>query len=278
MNRLFLMTLLSLLIKLPAYGEDHSPLIDFKAEKLKKELRSSFDHTHSSFDSFLKSYVLIIGSKSTVNYSAIKENPHKLKEYISLINKVSETQFSSFSEKEKLAFLINAYNALTITLVVNHYPVKSIKDIGGWFSSPWKMDFFTLFGEMHTLDDIEHEMIRKWFDEPRIHFALVCAAKSCPPLRNEAFAANKLDAQLEDAAKNFITDKDRNYFNSKENSVFLSSIFKWYGSDFNTKYGSDLKFISKYLFAETNGQKTFPGEKVNVYYLNYDWSLNDYGK
>lgn len=228
---------------------------------------SSFDHTHEAFTRILQEYVVEHDGKSSVRYKDLQSAPDALSAYLRSLSEVSRERFDSFSRDEQLAFLINAYNGFTIQLVLDHYPVDSIKDIGGWFSTPWKKDFFTLLGETHSLDDIEHEMIRKWFDEPRIHFALVCAARSCPPLRAEAFTATRLESMLEASAKNFLQDSDRNYYDSSKRQFHLSSIFKWYGDDFNERYGSMKKFVSRYYEGSSPEQR--------VTFLSYDWSLNE---
>lgn len=231
------------------------------------EKEPSVDHSHALWEKVLKRVVVVNGHKSSIKYDELKRSPEDLRQYINSLSRVSRSRFDSFSEKEQLAFLINAYNALTLELVIQHYPVDSIKDIGGWFSTPWKIEFFSLFGEKHSLDDIEHQMIRKWYDEPRIHFALVCAARSCPPLRTEPFRASELDDQLHASAKNFLHDEDRNRFDPARQTLFLSSVFKWYGSDFNSRYGSATKYVSKFY-------KNVPS-RVAIAYLPYDWSLND---
>lgn len=239
------------------------PMITLASENEK----NIFDHTHTMFHKVLAKYVVTSKHQSSVRYHALKNSPIILRQYLEQVSNVSEKQYQGFSDDEKLAFLINAYNAFTLELIIQHYPVKSIKDIGGWFSSPWKMDFFYLFGEKHTLDDIEHQMIRKWFDEPRIHFALVCAARSCPPLKAVPYVASKLDRQLSEAAENFLNDSERNRLDSSSNTLYLSSIFKWYGSDFDTKYGSLKNYVSRFYGVDP--------DEVSVNYLTYDWSLND---
>ncbi len=259
-----------------ANAEDNLPIV-FAADELAKSqaINNQFDQMHSLWNEILKEHVVVSGHKSAVRYGHIKGSPKKLQQYIYSLSDVSKKQFDSFSEPQKLSFLINAYNAFTLTLVLNNYPVSSIKKIGSWFSTPWKIRFFKLFGEMRSLDDIEHEMIRKWFNEPRIHFALVCAAKSCPPLRNEAFVAERLEEQLSDAAKNFLTDRDRNYYDGQSQILYLSSIFKWYGDDFNKTYGSALNFTAPILAGNKAEELQITSESTATQYLNYDWSLND---
>ncbi|MFM8313131.1 MAG: DUF547 domain-containing protein, partial [Deltaproteobacteria bacterium] len=173
---------------------------------------------------------------------------------------------------EKLAFLINAYNALTIKWILQHYPVKSIKDTGGFLSSPWKKKFFKLFGEEQSLDGIEHGILRKDFQEPRIHFAVVCASKGCPALKGEAYTAAKLEEQLESSARNFLRDSERNYYNAEENRFFLSKIFDWYGDDFKKKLGSVQAFIVPRMIPDTSTVKI---QESTLKYLDYDWSLNE---
>ena len=234
-----------------------------------------FDHSHQAWTAFLQKHVKINGHASTIDYKAIKNNPKDLLEYLKLLEALSLDDFNRFSENEKLAFLINAYNAFTVKLIVDHYPVKSIKDIGSLFSSPWKKKFFHLFGEERHLDSIEHDMIRKWFNEPRIHFAVNCASIGCPALRNEAFVSTNLEKQLEEAAVAFLTDKSRNRYSPDAKKLELSSIFKWYGSDFPKKYGSLEAFIAPKITANLEHQNIIRDKKANLSYLDYDWSLNE---
>ena len=158
------------------------------------EKSDPIDHDHQAWTVFLKRHVKMGENASTVNYKAIKSGPSSLTEYLLSVEGVSQEDFDHFSENEKLAFLINAYNAFTVKLIVDHYPVKSIKDIGSFLSSPWKKKFFRLLGKERHLDNIEHDMIRKQFNEPRIHFAVNCASIGCPALQDEAFVASRRSA------------------------------------------------------------------------------------
>ncbi len=178
---------------------------------------------------------------------------------------LSEKAFKKLAKNEQLAYLINAYNYYTIQLIISNYPTKSIKDLGSTFSSPWSKDFIQLFkkGDKISLDDIEHKMIRKNFDEPRIHFAVVCASIGCPPLRNEAFIASKIQDQLQDQAEQFLKDTTKNLIKGDE--LHLSKIFKWYGDDFNKTYGGYIPFVQKLLKTKYS----------DVEWLDYDWNLND---
>lgn len=234
-----------------------------------------FDQTHSAWNKILQSSVATDGATSRVNYAALKTHPNDLNTYLAKVERVSIDEFSGFTEKQKLAFLINAYNAMTVKLILDHYPVKSIRDIGGLFSNAWKIKFFTLFGEKHRLDDIEHEMIRKKFNEPRIHFALVCASKGCPALRNEAFVAGRLDEQLNKAAIAFLRDPNRNHFDTKTSTLSLSSIFKWYGKDFEKTFGSVKAFVAPRIAKDAAEEAAIKNDSVKISYLDYDWSLNE---
>ena len=169
-----------------------------------------FDHAHKKWDEILKSKTIKKDEQVLVNYKSIKANQVKLNSYLKELEKVSKKEFNNFSKQEQLAFWINAYNAYTVKLIVKNYPVKSIKDIGSFFSSPWSKDFITLLGKKMSLDDIEHETIRKDFKEPRIHFAVNCASIGCPSLYQEAFVASRIDKQLEVATKLFLNNKNKN--------------------------------------------------------------------
>lgn len=234
-----------------------------------------FDHRHQTWATVLKEFVQVRGSESRVDYNRLKAKPKTLADYLASLESISEHDFEKFNRQEKLAFLINAYNAFTVKLIVDHYPVKSIKDIGGMFSSPWKMKFFRLVGRERTLDELEHELIRPKFDEPRIHFALVCASLGCPPLRGEPFVADQLEKQLENSTVNFLKDSSKNRLDTVKGKLELSSIFKWYGSDFTKVFGSVEAFIATRLTDIAKEQEAIRTKKFDFSYLDYDWNLND---
>jgi len=172
-----------------------------------------------------------------------------------------------WSKEQKLAYWINAYNAFTVKLIVNHYPVASIKDIKNgipFINSVWDINFFKIGGEKMDLNEIEHSILRKEFDEPRIHFAIVCASESCPRLLNEAYEAETLELQLQTQAIDFINDTSKNIIGIEE--LQLSQIFNWFGKDF-TKEMSLEQYIRTYVKNDFD-----PKAKVN--YMNYDWLLN----
>ena len=215
---------------------------------------------HSRFNDVLKHYVI----NGAVDYSAIKKDK-RFAGYLKAISAVKPSEIKH--EKERLVFWINAYNAYTIKLILDNEPVKSIREIKQGNTGAWDIVWIEIGGTKYSLNQIEHEVIRKEFDEPRIHMALVCAAKSCPPLRSEAYDSKRLDAQLDDNAALFLLDKSKNRFEKESNTLFLSELFNWYGSDFVKKYGSAEKF-SLTMMGLTGTKPTA------VKYLPYDWSLN----
>lgn len=235
----------------------------------------AFDQAHKSFDKLLKETVSYKGSQSLVDYKKIKKNPAALNSYLDSLSTVKKEEFDSWTAGNKLAFLINAYNAFTIKLIVDNYPTKSIKDLGSFLKSPWKKEFFKLFGKSTHLDGIEHDMIRKKFDEPRIHFSVVCASIGCPPLHNFAFTGNGLEKQLKAATKAFLMDTNKNSYNPKKKKLRISKIFKWYGDDFNKKYGSYLKFISTRITKDKEAQKLIAKDEISSSWNSYDWNLNE---
>jgi len=236
---------------------------------------SKFDQLHQLWADVLKDVVVIDQNDSLVNYTELKSHPTKLTQYLNTLSKLSYEQFSGFSKNQKLAFIINAYNSFTFLLIIQHYPVQSIRDIASP-ASPWKIKFVKLFGKLQSLDDIEHEMLAKWFDETRTHFALVCAAKSCPALKKTPYLADHLNQELDHRAKEFLLDPKKNYYSITDNTFFLSSIFDWYQQDFINKYGSVEKFVAPILIQGNSLPSQLSSKPSNIKYLNYDWSLNDF--
>jgi hypothetical protein len=218
-----------------------------------------FDHTHAQYDNVLKAHVV----HGAVDYVALKKDPRPLKQYLATLAGVSEATFKTWTEPQQIAFLANLYNAATLRLILDHYPLKSIKDIGNWRKGPWDQPAVRLFGKTITLNNLEHDILRKQYQEPRLHMALVCAAKGCPPLRNEAYTAERLDAQLDDQSRTYLSTPAGLVIDRKKGIVSISAIFKWYGGDFP----SVSAFIEKQSGQSLNGLKTK--------YLDYDWSLNN---
>ena len=236
-------------------------------------IAQTFDHGHTAWTEILTRHVANDGGITVVDYAAIQAEASGLERYVDVVTRVTPAQFETWSEPERLAFLINAYNTLTVTLIVDNYPVTSIKDLGGWFSSPWKQRFFTLLGQERHLDDIEHGMIRAQFDELRIQFAANCAASGCPLLRAEAYVASRLDDQLEDNARVFLRDVRRNRY--EDGTLWLSELLDWYESDF-TRHGGSLKtFVAARLTDDPAAAAAIAAPKTRVRFLDYDWTLND---
>lgn len=235
---------------------------------------SNFDHTHKSWDDLLKSTVAFNSEKTKSQISYKKIDREILRGYLADLSSISEDQFRLFSKAQKLSFLINSYNAFTVSLVLEHYPVKSIKSIGGLFRSPWKTTFVPLRGQLVTLDKIEHEWIRadQELMDPRIHFALNCAAIGCPALQDKAFTPDNLESLLQSGLVNFLTDSSRNRFNPEKNRFEISAIFDWFKDDF--------KDVRKYLVQNTESiwptaWKEALKSGSPIQYLDYDWDLND---
>lgn len=227
-----------------------------------------FDHQHSALTAVLQTHV----KNERVNYAALKASPDALGSYLASLAAVKEGTFKSWSKDQRLAFLINLYNAATLKLVVDNYPVKSIKDIGSFLKGPWDQVVVHVFGQTVTLNHIEHDIIRAKYDEPRAHFALVCASIGCPPLRAEAFDATRLNEQLNDQGKVFFATTAKNRVDAKGGVLYLSPIFKWFTKDFTTKSGSVEKFVAPF-FNEADKAAILSG-KLDIEYTEYSWSLN----
>lgn len=254
---------------------------------------AQFDHTHAAWDALVKKHVKLIdgGKSSQVRYAELAKERAALRAYLAQVSGVTEAQFRGWSKAEQMAFLINAYNAYTVELILTRYPgLKSIRDLGNIvFNSPWKKRFFTLFGRDSFLDDIEHGMLRKpgAYDEPRVHYAVNCASVGCPLLREEAYIAARLDAQLEEQARRFLADRSRNRYNAKSGKLEVSEIFKWFKEDWTSGYRgiggagpvtSREQYFARYadLLADRPEERRLVAEgKAPIEHLDYDWSLND---
>ncbi len=227
-------------------------------------LAVSFDHNHPLYDQIVKQYV----KEGKVDYRALKDSPGDLTRYLGEAAEVSRSDFDAWAEDEQLALLINVYNAATLKLIIDYYPVTSIKKIGSLFKGPWDQPVVRLWGDTITLNNLEHDIIRKRYPHvPEIHFALVCAAMGCPPLRSEAFVPSRLKEQLADQRKMFLSQSEKNNFDANAKRLNLSPIFKWYGGDFEKHTGS----VQVYLKAH------WPSidDSFSIRYTTYDWSLNE---
>ena len=218
---------------------------------------------HSLFGDLLHKYV----SNGNVNYAGLKSEEDKLDQYLALLQGVDS---KTLSRKEQFAFYANVYNAWTIKLILTKYPgIESIKELGIFNTGPWKKKVVRLSGETVSLDHIEHDILRPRFKDPRVHFAVNCAAKSCPPLRSEPYLAEKLDQQLDEATRSFINNPGS--YRLEGQNLHVSRIFKWFSEDFNE---DALGFYIKYANAELKKKLGSGPEKINIKYLAYDWSLN----
>lgn len=224
--------------------------------------------SHAPWDAVLQEYVTETG----VDYAGLQQDRQQLDEYLEQTGGVSRGVFDAWNKNEQLAFLINVYNAETLQLIIDHYPVDSIKDLGGWFSGPWDKKVVRLFGEDASLNHLEHTVIRGGYPEPRIHFALVCAAKSCPPLRREAFTGPQLDAQLTSQAETFLRNPSKNYLDKEAGVLYLSAIFKWYRKDFVPPADDLAEYVRPFL--PPGDSAWLDAREVQVRFLDYDWSLN----
>jgi len=234
----------------------------------------AFDHQHTLFDRVLKQVVVFKGEQSYVDYQQLQQRPGLLQQYTEQLEQVSQHQFDGWSEPQQLAFLINAYNAWTLELILTGYPeIDSIKDLGGFFSSPWKKAFFNLFGETQTLDHIEHGLLRVNYQEPRIHFAIVCASIGCPPLQRFAYTPNQLDVQLTQVTRAFLRDASKNRYNPSRDRLELSSIFDWFAEDFERK-GSVAAYVAPWITDDPVLENRLRSQKIKIIYRNYDWALN----
>lgn len=252
---------------------------------------ADFDHSYAGFDQLLKEVVQVSKDKkqTRVDYQKLAMQKETLNTLLTSYSNVTKSQYDTWSKTQELSFLINAYNGFTLKLIVDNWQeftadAESIRDLGSLFTTPWEKKFFTLFGEKHNLDDIEHNMVRKWFKEPRIHAALVCAAVSCPPLRNEAFVADQLVQQLDNQMQLFLADNSRNEI-LVDGQASLSSIFKWYRGDFEKGDGgfnSLFDLLSAYSDALIEGDNNPQMQRAliqsadyPIIFKDYDWRLND---
>nr|WP_254448821.1 DUF547 domain-containing protein [Spirosoma rhododendri] len=222
--------------------------------------------SHAIWDGLLKKHV---DGRGLVDYKGLKRDEALLNQYLDLLSRTPPA--ASWSVNEKMAYWINAYNAFTVRLILNHYPLKSIKDIGPavqipFVNTPWTEKFFTIGGQKMSLDNIEHGTLRKQFTEPRIHFALVCAARSCPRLRNEAYTPARLAGQLNEQGVGFLNDPTKNAVTPGRAS--LSKLFDWYNRDFEKNSRSVVYWVNRYSQTKINAD-------TPVSYLDYDWRLNE---
>ena len=253
---------------------------------------AQIDHQYGVWDQLLRKHVVVIsgGSASRVNYAGFAQDRAALRNYLATLSQVSESEFSAWSKTRQMAFLINAYNAFTIEKILTRYPnLKSIRDFGIVFGNPWKDEFFTLLGHASSLDQIEDLLRAKGaYEDPRVHYAINCASIGCPMLRAEAYVAERLDAQLEDQARRFLSDRSRNRYDPAKGTLEVSKLFDWFKQDWARGYrgiGKDAaaitsreQYFARYaplLADKTDDQRHIAAQQAGISFLEYDWSLND---
>ena len=219
---------------------------------------------HKSWDELLKAHV----KDGLVDYKGLVKEKEELHAYCKLLSNTPPTE--AWSKDDQLAFWINTYNAFTVQLIVDNYPVKSIKDLNPSLSVPllhtvWTSTKFKIGDKEYSLDDVENKLLRDKFKEARIHFAINCASMSCPPLRNEAFIGKRVQEQLDDQARSFINNP--RYNKITKSKADLSKIFTWFSGDFK-KHGTVVDFLNKYSKVKIDAD-------AELSYMDYDWSLNE---
>ncbi len=246
----------------------------------------SFDHQHAAWTALLKKHVVVLdGGKTTqVRYAGMATDRAALQRYLASLSAVNAATFDAFTKPQQMAFLINAYNAYTVELILTRYPkLASIKELGSLLQSPWKKEFVPLLGKTMSLDGIEHDTLRTRgrFDDPRVHFAVNCASIGCPALREEAFVAERLEAQLEEQTRRFMSDRSRNRWSVDKHRLEVSKIFDWYGEDFRLGHkgvASLAAFCARYadqLADAPADRERIRAMTATVAFLDYDWKLND---
>ena len=247
---------------------------------------------HSPYDAFLKAYT----RGGLVNYSAIKKDKSGLEAYLRTLSDSSAVHYKTWSRDARMAFWINAYNAVTIYAIVTNYPIEG----GGFVSKKrfpqnsirqikdvWDTEYVELAGRPITLNEIEHDILRKEFADPRIHFALVCASGGCPLLSDDAYVAQSLDDMLEQDAIRFVNDGDKVRVNITRGRLYASEIFDWYAEDFTLEgeetpewlkgYKKKTRGFVSFIAPRVDGQtrSAIEARSLKVTYLDYDWSLNE---
>jgi uncharacterized protein DUF547 len=270
-----------------AYGEFHGGSVRFDEDFYASQAKP-LPFGYAPYAAVLKQHV---NSRGLVTYAALKADRDRLDEFVRMLAEVDPSEYTQWDRPRKIAFWTNAYNALTLKAIIDHYPIRagllkgqlyprnSIRQIPG----VWDKLQFLVMGRRITLNQIEHEVLRKEFKEPRIHMTLVCAAMSCPPLRVEPYSGERLEEQLADQSRRFLAREDRFRIDREGQRVYLSKILEWFGGDFVEAYpppdGSDdpqkatLAFVATYL-PKADAEFIRAGD-YSVSYLKYDWTLNE---
>ena len=235
----------------------------------------AFDHSHKDWDGLLKRHVVVLagGKASQLRYAGMARERAVLGRYLQELSSVDEEELGRWTREQQMAFLINAYNAFTVEKILTRYPdIRSVWDFGKFFGNPFKDEFFSLLGAKASLDRIEHEILRKRYRDPRPHYVLNCASVSCPMLREEAYLGARLERQLEEQAARFLADRSRNRLAGGR--LELSKIFDWYKEDFEPRAGYFARYAEA-LAADDGGRKLVAEGGAPLFFLDYDWALND---
>lgn len=244
---------------------------------------AQFDHGYAGWDALVKKHVrwLPDNKQSRVDYNGFKAERAALKKVLDAMSAVTPAEFERWPREQQMAFLVNAYNAFTVELILTRWPdLKSIKDLGSLLQSPWKKKFFVLLGEERHLDWIEHEQLRPRYKDPRVHAAVNCASIGCPALRPEAFVAPKLEAQYDDGMMRFMSDRTRNRYDPASGRLQVSKIFDWFGEDFRLGHRGITSlpaFLARYadvLADAPADRERVRAQRAEVDFLDYDWKLN----
>lgn len=244
------------------------------------------DYSHAKWDALLREHVRWRedGAASRVDYAGFERDRDRLRGYLERLSAVPAERYRRWSQPERMAFLINAYNAWTIELILGaERRPASIRDLGSWLRSPWKRRFFDLLGVRRSLDEVEHTLLRRdeGYADPRIHFAVNCASIGCPALRPEAYTGDALEQQLEDQTRRFLADRSRNGLSDDGSEVRVSSIFDWYAEDFERDWrgsASVRQFLARYseaLGLTASQTDALRDGSMRLRFGDYDWRLND---
>jgi len=233
-----------------------------------------FDREHRHWTELLAAHV----RGDAVDYVGLKERRAALQVYLDELASVTPEELASWSRDDRFAYWINAYNAFCVQLVVDNYPLESIRDLGGkLLGRVWDKEYIPLTAhhpdgddDRLSLNDLEHEILRVQFPDARLHAAINCASYSCPPLRPEAFVGSRLDVQLDEQMRGFVADRARNQLDAAAGKAVVSELFSWFSEDFERDAGSVRSYLAR--FAPGDGGWI---EKADLEYLDYDWSLND---
>lgn len=230
---------------------------------------STFDHSHSAYTELLSKYII----DGRVDYESFMDSKADLVAYLDDLASVSKDDFETWEKDQKISFWINLYNAHTIRLILNSHPVRNIRGIGIPLLGPWAISGIKVFeGKKISLDYIEHKTLRRKYKDPRFHFALVCAAKSCPPLRYEAYTSDKLDEQLTDQGRWFMSEPKKNRLDTDKKKMYLSKIMSWYRGDFPSGSEAMIEYMWQFFDPKLTADQN-PAD-YSIRHTHYDWSIN----